>query len=223
MADRFFSNSVQYQAVLKNLKQNNGQLKCAHCGKVLVSKSECHFDHILAYAKGGKSTLDNCQILCNNCNLAKTNKDLREFVLEEKAKKFIAGESISDELKEQTILETSSSKLMTREIFDNLVSNFINEKGDIKKIDFIRERNGLPSITYVNKFYGSITNLKLHFGLKIDRSWNRESIWKRLIEYVSVNPDFKQRDLIKTNDLPSLHCILAYFPEYKKFNDIKKL
>ena len=63
MNDRFFSDSVQYQAVLLNLEKNNGQLKCELCGKNLVSKSECHFDHILAYAKGGKSTLENCQIL----------------------------------------------------------------------------------------------------------------------------------------------------------------
>lgn len=45
MSDRFFSDSVQYQAVLSNLEKNNGQLKCAICGKNLVSKSECRFDH----------------------------------------------------------------------------------------------------------------------------------------------------------------------------------
>ena len=64
MNDRIFSDSIQYQVVLSNLEKNNGQLKCAVCGKILTSKSECHFDHILAYAKGGKSTLENCQILC---------------------------------------------------------------------------------------------------------------------------------------------------------------
>ena len=41
MSDRVFSESVQYQAVLSNLEKNNGQLKCAICGKVLVSKSDC--------------------------------------------------------------------------------------------------------------------------------------------------------------------------------------
>ena len=89
MNDRFFSESVQYQAVLSNLEKNNGQLKCALCGKILVSKSECHFDHILAYAKGGKSILSNCQILCIDCNLSKSNKEMNDFLLEEKAKRFM--------------------------------------------------------------------------------------------------------------------------------------
>lgn len=222
MNDRFFTDSIQYQAVLKNLEQNNGQLKCAICGKVLTSKAECHFDHILAYSKGGKSTLDNCQILCNDCNLTKSDKDFRDFLLEEKAKKFMAGESISETSKEQMENAAFSSKTMSKEVFDSLVSNFINRKGDIKKVDFTREKNGLPSIIYVNKFYGSITNLKLHFGLKVDRNWDRESIWRRLEEYSKVNPGFKQKDLIKANDLPSLPCVLTYFPEYKNFNDIKK-
>ena len=84
MDDRFFSDNIQYKAVLLNLERNNGQLKCALCGKILTSKAHCHFDHIVAYAKGGKSTLDNCQILCTNCNLSKSDKDINDFVLEEK-------------------------------------------------------------------------------------------------------------------------------------------
>jgi len=56
MKDRLFSYNIQYQAVLANLEKNNGQIKCAICGKILVSKTDCHFDHILAYSKGGKST-----------------------------------------------------------------------------------------------------------------------------------------------------------------------
>lgn len=69
MSDRLFSDSIQYQAVLLNLEKNDGQLKCAICGKKLSSKAECHFDHIFPYSKGGKSELDNCQILCTQCNL----------------------------------------------------------------------------------------------------------------------------------------------------------
>lgn len=91
MNDRLFSDSIQYQAVLSNLERNNGQIKCAVFGKVLVSKAEYHFDHILAYAKGGKSTLDNCQILCVDCNLSKSDKEMRDFMLEEKARKFMSG------------------------------------------------------------------------------------------------------------------------------------
>ena len=221
MNDRFFSDSVQYQAVLLNLEKNNGQLKCALCGKNLVSKSECHFDHILAYAKGGKSTLDNCQILCTDCNLSKSDKDMRDFILEEKAKKFMSGETISDDSGSSTQQVSTIDGKMTKERFDAIVGEFINNHGNIKKVDFTRDRNGLPSVAYVTKFYGSMNELKMAFGLKMDRVWNRESIWERLVEYSKSNPDFKQADLTKENELPSLPCILSYYPEFKNYSDIR--
>lgn len=59
------------------------------------------------------------------------------------------------------------------------------------------------------------------FGLKIDIVWNRENIWQRLLEYSKINPDFKQADLVKENELPSLPCILSRYPEHKNFSDIK--
>ncbi len=220
MGDRTFSDSIQYQAVLSNLEKNNGQLKCAACGKILSSKSECHFDHIIAYAKGGKSTLDNCQVLCSDCNLTKSDKELHDFILEEKAKKFMAGETIVSGSISLPQTPVTKNK-MTKEMFDTVVAAFIEKHRDIKKIDFTREKNGLPSTTYVSKYYGSMNDLKLAFGLKIDTVWNRENIWERLLEYSKINPEFKQSDLKKENDLPSLPCILSYYPEYKNFSDIK--
>ena len=65
---------------------------------------------------------------------------------------------------------------------------------------------------YVVKYYGSMKELKLAFGLKIDIVWNRENIWQRLLEYSKINPDFKQADLVKENELPSLPCILSRYP-----------
>lgn len=220
MNDRLFSDSVQYQAVLSNLEKNNGQLKCALCGKILVSKSECHFDHIFAYSKGGKSTLDNCQILCAECNLSKSDKELHDFLMEEKAKKFMAGEIIDENtcFLPQTPI---SNEKMTKEKFDSVVGAFIRKHGDIKKIDFTRDKNGLPSIAYVTKYYGSMEELKLSFGLKIHIKWNRANIWERLEEYSKINPDFKQSELKRENSLPSLPCILSYYPEYKNFSDIR--
>ena len=67
---------------------------CEICGKKLSSIAECHFDHIEPYAKGGKSTAENCQILCISCNLSKTDKEMKDFLLEEKARRFFAGEPI---------------------------------------------------------------------------------------------------------------------------------
>lgn len=222
MSDRLFSEGVQYQAVLANLEKNNGQIKCAICGKVLVSKSECHFDHILAYAKGGKSTFDNCQILCTNCNLSKSDKELHDFMMEEKAKKFMAGIAVDADLSVISTTDQVLSNKMTKERFDTVVGSFIKKNGDIKKVDFTRDKNGLPSIAYVVKYYGSMRELKLAFGLKIDIVWNRERIWETLVEYSKTNPEFKQADLTKANDLPSLPCILSYYPEYKNFSDIKR-
>ena len=223
MSDRLFSDSVQYQAVLANLEKNNGQIKCAICGKNLVSKSECHFDHIIAYAKGGKSTLDNCQILCTACNLSKSDKELHDFMMEEKAKRFMAGIAVDTDLSSIPTTEQAStdSKKTTKERFDSIVGAFIKKNGDIKKVDFTRDKNSLPSIAYVKKYYGSMNELKLAFGLKADIIWDRERIWDTLVEYSKTNPEFKQADLTKANGLPSLPCILSYFPEYKNFSDVK--
>lgn len=221
MNDRFFSENIQYQAVLSNLEKNSGQLKCAICGRILVSKSECHFDHILAYAKGGKSTSDNCQILCQDCNLSKSDKEMNDFILEEKAKRFMAGETINPVLSSTEQQPKIDDSKMTKEKFDAIVGAFIEKHKDIKKIDFTRGKNNLPSVAYVTKYYGTIKDLKIAFGLKIDTVWNRENIWQRLLEYSEINPEFKQADLTKGNELPSLPCILSYFPEYKNFNDIK--
>ena len=221
MSDRLFSDSVQYQAVLTNLEKNNGQIKCAICGKVLVSKAECHFDHIFAYSKGGKSTLDNCQILCTDCNLSKSDKEMHEFMLEEKAKRFMSGMTLNPDASATTPQVTNDNGRMTKEKFDAIVGAFIKKHGNIKKVDFTRDKNGLPSISYVAKYYGSMNGLKLAFGLKIDVVWNRENIWSTLVEYSKTNPEFKQADLTKDNGLPSLPCILSYYPEYKNFSDIK--
>ena len=220
MNDRFFSDNIQYQAVLANLERNSGQLKCAICEKALTSKSECRFDHIIPYAKGGKSTLDNCQILCEACNLSKSDKEMHDYLLEEKAKRFMAGESINLSLSQPSQQEKNNCK-MSKEEFDLVVGEFIKAHGSIKKIDFSRDKNRLPSIAYVIKYYGSMNGLKQAFGLSIDVVWNRETIWDRLVEYSKENPGFKQTDLVKANGLPSLPCILSYYPEFKNFSDIR--
>ena len=221
MNDRFFSDNIQYQAVLMNLEKNNGQLKCAICGKNLTSKSECHFDHVIAYAKGGKSTLDNCQILCAECNLSKSDKEMHDFILEEKAKRFMSGEIINSDFSPLPQQQTFEDDKMTKERFDSIVGEFIKKHGDIKKVDFTRDKNGLPSVTYVTKYYGTMNELKLAFGLDIDVAWNRDNIWERLVEYSKTNPEFRQTELKKENGLPSLPCILSNYPEYKNFSDIR--
>jgi len=46
--------------------------KCRLCG-ITLTGDNIHFDHILAWSKGGETTLENIQILCKPHNLAKGN------------------------------------------------------------------------------------------------------------------------------------------------------
>ena len=224
MNDRAFPDSVQYAIVKANLEKNNGIIKCEMCGKQLCSIAECHFDHIVPYAKGGKSVKENCQILCVSCNLSKSDKQLKEFAMEKKAKAFLRGETISEDksVKIQTPTVKTSVK-MTKEVFDAEIQRFINEKGDIHQIDFSREYNHLPGISYMVKYYGTLNNLKTAFGIAdISSNWNRETIKEALVSFVQKNGKITQKDIRKENGLPSINCILNYYPEYKDFSDIKR-
>ncbi len=142
-------------------------------------------------------------------------------MMEEKAKKFMSGVAITLDLSSSTQQISIDGGKMTKKKFDEIVGAFIDKHGDIKKVDFTRVKNGLPSVTYITKYYGSMHELKLAFGLKTAITWNRENIWQTLVEYSKTNPEFKQKDLVKENGLPSLPCILSYYPEYKNFSDVK--
>lgn len=228
MTNRDFSDSVKLSAITENLRKNNGEICCAICGTKLLSINECHFDHISPFAKGGKSTAENCQILCISCNLKKADKMLHDFLLEEKAKQFFAGK-IGTTLVQNLSAEDSPEDIdqpqdyMSKEVFDQAILSFITRKGDIHKVDFGREYNHLPSIHYVKKYYGDLRTLKKTFGIEdLSANWNRETIKATLERYIEQNGDILQKDLTKKNKLPSLPCILSYYPEYKSFTDIKK-
>ena len=49
--------------------------KCAHCGRSTSDGVRLHVDHIIPYSKGGETTIDNLQVLCDKCNLGKGNSD----------------------------------------------------------------------------------------------------------------------------------------------------
>lgn len=228
MRARDFSDSVKLNTIKDNLSKNNGEICCAVCGTKLSSIQECHFDHIFPFAKGGKSTAENCQILCTSCNLKKTDKELHDFLLEEKAKQFLM--EGTEKIPTQGIITATpseeldqSQEKMTKDKFDQIIQRFLNQKGDIHKVDFGREYNHLPSIHYVKKYYGDLHTLKIAFGIEdLSVNWNRETIKTALEKYIEEHGDILQKDLTKKNNLPSLPCILNNYPEYTSFTDIKK-
>ena len=58
------------------LKDSGG--RCALCGAT-KKEQPLHVDHILPRSRGGKNELENLQVLCSKCNLAKSNKDDTDF------------------------------------------------------------------------------------------------------------------------------------------------
>lgn len=224
MNNRDFSDTVKLAAIKENLKNNHGEVRCKICNTKIFSIDECHFDHIIPYAKGGKSKLSNCQILCINCNLKKNDKELNDFVLEEKAKNFLESKPLNAIEGEHIEKESVAIQAkMTKELFDELINDFINKKGDIHKVDFGRAYNKLPSIHYVNQYYGGLNNLKKAFGIEnLSYNWNRDVIKKALVDYIAQKGGISQKDLTKANKLPSLPCILKFYPEYTNFTEIKQ-
>ena len=45
---------------------------CPYCGQHFEF-SEMHADHIRPWSKGGTTAADNCQMLCRDCNLRKSD------------------------------------------------------------------------------------------------------------------------------------------------------
>lgn len=226
MGNRDFSDTVKLEVIKENLEKHNGMICCEICGNNLSSIRECHFDHIYPFAKGGKSTLENCQLLCADCNLKKNDKELHDFVLEKKAKSFLHGGKLADcerSVDDALNIRQKSQCEMTKELFDEVISAFIKEKGNISKIDFFREYNKLPSIRYVKQYYGDLNNLKKAFGIEdLSYNWARESIKEALVSFVSGTGGISQKDMRKENKLPSVPCVLHYYPECKNFTDIKR-
>ena len=218
--------------IKNNLTKNGGNIFCEICGKKMTSIEDCHFDHIFPFAKGGKSTSNNCQILCSSCNLKKNDKLLQDFIIEEKARAFLSGMSLEDnntiatnnDSKEEIVSNVQNEEnQITKEIFDKVIKSFIEKHGTIQRIDFAREYNNLPSFSYVKQYYGGLLELKDAFGIR-DQSfyWDRDSIKEALVSFVDKHGTLTQKDLCKSNGLPSIPCILRYYPEYASLSDIQK-
>lgn len=225
MNERFFSESIQYQAVLENLEKNGGQLKCENCKKNINNRTECHFDHILPFSKGGKSVLSNCQILCSECNLKKNDKEMHDFVLEEKAKKFLLGDGIleNDNFEVEKQKNNKSNGKLSKKEVETIIRNFVSKNGRIRRIDFARERNKLPAFSLINLYWGGIKQMQKELGFQVGvPEWNRESIKLTVEDFIKTKGDIIQSNFKSRNGLPSIPCILAYYPELHNFSEIKE-
>lgn len=62
------------ESIKKKVFERDGKV-CAICGR---SEKLC-IDHILPVSRGGFTKLDNLQVLCEKCNLQKSNMTMNEF------------------------------------------------------------------------------------------------------------------------------------------------
>jgi hypothetical protein len=53
--------------------------KCVACGRTSHDGAILHVDHIIPQSRGGSSTLDNYQTLCDICNIGKSNRDMTDL------------------------------------------------------------------------------------------------------------------------------------------------
>ena len=55
------------------LKRDN--FRCQICGATAATGAKLHVDHIIPVSKGGRTLPDNLRVLCDRCNLGKSDKD----------------------------------------------------------------------------------------------------------------------------------------------------
>lgn len=70
------SRNISLSLRLHVLSRDN--FRCVYCGKSPATDigTKLHIDHKTPFSKGGKSTLENLQTLCEECNLGKSNNDI---------------------------------------------------------------------------------------------------------------------------------------------------
>lgn len=74
-----FKSTTRYQRSIMTdslrydiLRRDN--FRCQICGTTAKEGAKLHVDHIIPISKGGKTTPDNLQTLCERCNMGKSNK-----------------------------------------------------------------------------------------------------------------------------------------------------
>ncbi|MCL4366703.1 HNH endonuclease [Patescibacteria group bacterium] len=72
------SRTISLSLRLKVLSRD--QFRCVFCGKSPATDigTKLHIDHMIPFSKGGKSTIENLQTLCEECNLGKSNNFIKQ-------------------------------------------------------------------------------------------------------------------------------------------------
>ena len=150
---------------------------------------------------------------------------MHEFFLEEKAKKFIYGDGFlkNDKFEIEDTRNKNPKVKLSREEVETTIKNFVSKNGNIRKIDFQREKNNLPSFSLINLYWGGIKQMKTKLNLPISgQEWERESIKLAIQKFIETKNNIFQSDLKSKNALPSLPCILSYYPEFHNFSEVKE-
>lgn len=66
------------QAIWDMGVKNGGAVTCSVCGQPILDIDDAEVDHIVPYSKGGKTELDNGQLLHQHCNRVKNNQYEKE-------------------------------------------------------------------------------------------------------------------------------------------------
>lgn len=77
--DRRMANDAEHAKVTRAMRYDvlrRDGFKCVRCGRGREDGVKLHVDHIVPVSRGGKSTMDNLQTLCEDCNCGKGNKYL---------------------------------------------------------------------------------------------------------------------------------------------------
>lgn len=64
----------KYQKAIKNMLINSKGAICGICGKPITDMKDCTLDHIIPLSRGGRTSLENCQLAHSWCNKKKGSK-----------------------------------------------------------------------------------------------------------------------------------------------------
>jgi hypothetical protein len=79
----FIRNSSNVRTISLSLRLkvlSRDKFRCVFCGKSPATDigTKLHIDHVIPFSKGGKSTIENLQTLCEDCNLGKSNNFIKQ-------------------------------------------------------------------------------------------------------------------------------------------------